>query len=67
MHQNLLVNPAAVKQILVQIKPLSSMTHEVGMAAAAAELHLDVDDLESESADTDPKAAAAASRIELQA
>ena len=46
MSQKLPVNRAAVNTILGHVKPLSSMTHEVGMAAVAAELHLDLDDLE---------------------
>jgi hypothetical protein len=59
MRQNLPVNRAAVDKILGQVKPLSSMTHEIGMAAVAAELHLDVDDLELDAADAVEKGAAA--------
>jgi hypothetical protein len=59
MHQNLLINRAAVDKILGHEKPLSSMTHEIGMAAVAAELHLGVDDLELDAADAVEKGAAA--------
>ena len=51
MHQNLPMNRAAVDKILGHVKPLSSMTHEVGMAAVAAELRLRIDDLEFDAAD----------------
>ena len=59
MSQKLPVNRAAVNTILGHVKPLSSMTHEVGMAAVAAELHLDLDDLELDAADDVEKGAAA--------
>ena len=59
MHQNLQINRAAVDKILGDEKPLSSMTHEVGMAAVAAELHLGIDDLELDAADAVEKGAAA--------
>jgi len=59
MHQNLLINRAAVDKILGHEKPLSSMTHEIGMAAVAAELHLGIDDLELDAADAVEKGAAA--------
>src|SRR5271170_843289 len=58
MHQNLLIN-RAVDKILGHEKPLSSMTHEVGMAAVAAELQLGIDDLELDAADAVEKGAAA--------
>jgi hypothetical protein len=59
MHQNLPINRATVDKILGHVKPLSSMAHEVGMAAIAAELHLDIDDLELDAADAVQKGAAA--------
>ena len=59
MHQNLLLNRAAVDKILGHEKPLSSLTHEVGMAAVAAELHLGIEDLELDAADAVEKGAAA--------
>jgi hypothetical protein len=59
MHQNLPIKRATVDKILGHGKPLSSMTHEVGMAAVAAELHLGIDDLELDAADDVEKGAAA--------
>jgi hypothetical protein len=59
MHQNLPIKRATVDKILGHGKPLSSMTHEVGMAAVAAELHLRIDDLELDAADDVEKGAAA--------
>ena len=59
MRQNLPINRAAVDKILGHEKPLSGMTHEVGMAAVAAELHLGIDDLELDAADAVEKGAAA--------
>jgi hypothetical protein len=59
MHQNRQINRAAVDKILGHVKPLSSMTHEVGLAAVAAELHLGIDDLELDAADAVEKGAAA--------
>lgn len=59
MHQNLQINRAAVDKILGDVKPLSSMTREVGLAAVAAELHLGIDDLDLDAADAVEKGAAA--------
>ena len=59
MQQNILINRAAVDKILGDEKPLSSMTHEVGMAAVAAALQLGIDDLELDAADAVEKGAAA--------
>ena len=59
MHQNVVINRPAVDKILGHEKPLSSMTHEIGMAAVAAELHVGIDDLELDAADAVEKGAAA--------
>jgi hypothetical protein len=59
MRQNRPINRGAVDTILGHAKSLSSMTHEVGMAAVAAELHVDIDGLELDAADAVEKGAAA--------
>jgi hypothetical protein len=59
MRQNLPINRAAVDKIRGHDKPVSRMTHEVGMAAVAAELHLGIDELELDAADAVEKGAAA--------
>jgi len=59
MQQNLPINRAELDKTLGHGKPLSSMTHEVGMAAVAAELHLGIDDLELDAADDVEKGSAA--------
>jgi len=59
MHQKLPINRAAVDEILGHVKPRSSMTREVGMAAVAAELHLGIDDVELDAAEAVEKGAAA--------
>ena len=51
MRQNHTINRADVDKILGDVKPLSSMTHEIGMAAVAAELHLGIDELELDAAE----------------
>ena len=59
MRQNLPITRTAVDKILGHVKPLSNMTHEVGLAAVAAELHLGIDDLELDAADAVERGAAA--------
>ena len=59
MRQNHTINRADVDKVLGDVKPLSSMTHEIGMAAVAAELHLGIDELELDAADAVEKGAAA--------
>ena len=59
MRQILTINRADVDKVLGDVKPLSTMTHEVGMAAVAAELHLSIDELELDAADAVEKGAAA--------
>ena len=59
MRQNHTINRADVDKILGDVKPLSSMTHEIGMAAVAAELHLSIDELELDAANSVERGAAA--------
>ena len=59
MRQNHTINRADVDKILGDVKPLSSMTHEIGMAAVAAELHLGIDELELDAANSVERGAAA--------
>jgi hypothetical protein len=59
MRQNHTTNRADVDKILGDVKPLSNMTHEIGMAAVAAELHLGIDQLELDAADSVERGAAA--------
>jgi hypothetical protein len=59
MRQNHTINRADVDKILGDVKPLSKMTHEIGMAAVAAELHLGIDELELDTADSVERGAAA--------
>ena len=59
MQQNLPINRAELDKTLGHGKPLSSMTHEIGMASVAAELHLGIDELELDAADSVERGAAA--------
>jgi hypothetical protein len=59
MRQNHTINRADVDKILADVKPLSKMTHEIGMAAVAAGLHLGIDELELDTADSVERGAAA--------
>src|ERR1700678_2242365 len=59
MRQNHTTNRADVDKIRGDVKPLSNMTHELAMAAVAAELHLRIDQLELDAADSVERGAAA--------
>jgi hypothetical protein len=59
MHQELSINRASVDKILGQVRPLSTMCREIGLAAVAAELHFQIEDLELETADAVERGAAA--------
>jgi hypothetical protein len=59
MHEDLSINRAAVDRMLGHVRPLSSMSREVGLAAVAAELHLRIDDLDLDAADAVERGAAA--------
>jgi hypothetical protein len=59
MHEDRLINRAAVDRMLGHVRPVSSTCREVGLAAVAAELHLGIDDLELDAADAVERGAAA--------
>jgi hypothetical protein len=59
MNEQFSINRAAVDRMLGHVRPLSSMSREVGLAAVAAELQLSIDDLELDAADAVERGAAA--------
>ncbi len=58
MLHDLIANPATVETRAGGRAPLSSMCHEVGLAAVAAKLHLPISELDLESAEAVERGAA---------